>query len=236
MNVTPNDRGAQHTTLAGGLEPLPAPRTTWPAWAGIVGPVLFVAAFLAQEAFRRGEYDPLSEPVSALEAGPNGWIQQVSFVVLGVLTLVFAIGLHRGLRGTRAGIAGPALLGLSGFACLLAALFPLREDPSGATFDPGGHSIAGVTFFLASALGLILVARRAARDPRWQGIAGYTLAAGVVGVAGFVLTGTLVIPDGAPLHDWAGLVQRALVLLVIFPARLALSYRLLVVTRTATAS
>ena len=74
---------------------LPA-SVSWGAWAGIIGPALFTAAFLAQEAFRRGEYDPLAEPVSALEAGPNGWIQQINFVVFGLLTIAFAVGLHRG--------------------------------------------------------------------------------------------------------------------------------------------
>ena len=39
--------------------------------------------------------------------------------------------------------------------------------------------------------------------------------------------GILVIPDGAPLHEWAGLAQRVIVLGLLFPARLALSYRLL---------
>jgi hypothetical protein len=37
--------------------------------AGIVGLVLFTAGFLAQEAFRRGEYNPPAEPVSTLEVG-----------------------------------------------------------------------------------------------------------------------------------------------------------------------
>ena len=39
--------------------------------------------------------------------------------------------------------------------------------------------------------------------------------------------GSLVIPDDAPLHDWAGLGQRAIILLALFPARIALSIRLL---------
>src|SRR5215211_8924406 len=60
---------------------------SWTAWAGIIGPMLFTAAFLAQEAFRRGEYDPLAEPVSALEAGPYGWIQRLNFVMLSLLTI-----------------------------------------------------------------------------------------------------------------------------------------------------
>ena len=36
---------------------LPA-SVSWAAWAGIIGPVLFTAAFLAQEAFRRGRVRP----------------------------------------------------------------------------------------------------------------------------------------------------------------------------------
>lgn len=136
-------------------------------------------------------------------------------------------------RTTRAGIAGPVVLGVSGIGLLLAAVFPLRADASGATFDPGGHAVAGVMFFLTSAVGLILVSRRADKDPRWQSIARYTLVAGIVAVAGFVLTGALVIPDDAPLHDLAGLVQRALIMLVVFPARIVLSARLLRVTRAA---
>ena len=30
------------------------------AWAGIVGPVVFTLGFLAQEAFRRSEYSPMT--------------------------------------------------------------------------------------------------------------------------------------------------------------------------------
>ncbi len=200
-------------------------------YAGIAGPLLFTAVFLAQEAFRRGEYDPLAEPVSALEAGPNGWVQQLNFILFGVLTLLFAVGLHRGVRPTKAGVAGPALLGVSGVGLLLAAAFPLREDAAGVTYDPGGHLVAGSVFFLSSAAGLVVVSRRLARDPRWRSLARYTLAVGVAVVAGGIVMNTLVIPDGGALHDWAGLVQRAVILLALFPCRVVLSARLLRVGR-----
>jgi hypothetical protein len=36
-----------------------------------------------------------------------------------------------------------------------------------------------------------------------------------------------VIPDDAPLHDWAGLAQRLIVLVLLFPARIVLAVRLL---------
>jgi hypothetical membrane protein len=206
---------------------LPARWLSWSAWAGIIGPLLFTATFLVQEAFRREEYNPLAEPVSALEAGPHGWIQQINFVVFGLLTIAFAIGLNRGLRPTRTGIIGPALLLVSGLGLLHAAIFPLREDAAGVTYDPGLHFIAGFTVFLSSPLGLIVLSRRLARDARWRGIATYTLIAGAAAFVGFAIGGTLVVPDDAPLHDWLGLYQRLVFLAVIFPCRIVLSQRLL---------
>jgi hypothetical membrane protein len=203
----------------------------WAALAGIVGPVLFTLGFLTQEQLRRGEYDPISEVVSALEAGAHGWIQQVNFVVLGVLTMIFAVGLHRGLAPSRAGIVGPVALFISGAANVLGGIFPLREDAAGATYDPGGHQIAGTLFFASSFIALIALSRRCAADPRWRNIAGWVLAAGVLAALSFPLMGALVIPEDAPLHDWAGLAQRLIVLLLLFPARIALAIRLLRVSQ-----
>lgn len=197
------------------------------AWAGIAGPILFTATYMAQEAFRREEYDPVTEVVSALEAGPGGWIQQLNFVVFGVLTMAFAVGVQLGVRPTRSGVLGPGLLFISGIGLLLAAALPLREDAHGVTYDPGGHTIAGLTFFLSSAVGLVVLSHRLARDPRWRGIATYTLVAGCLALAGFAAIGALVMPDDAPLHDLAGLMQRALILAIIFPCRIVLSVRVL---------
>ncbi len=197
------------------------------AWAGIVGPILFVVAFLAQELARRNEYDPLAETVSALEAGPYGWVQQVNFVVFGVLTIVFAIGLHLGIRRSRAGVAGPALLVASGVGLFISAIFSLREDAAGVTYDPGGHMVGGMMFFLTSGVGLIVLSRRLRHDERWRGLASYTLGAGLAVVAAFPVMAVLVIPDDAPLHDWAGVAQRVIVLLLLFPCRVVLSIRLL---------
>jgi hypothetical membrane protein len=215
----------------GTLEERPPSWVARLAWAGIIGPVLFTATFVAQESLRTDEYNPLAETVSALEAGPNGWIQQINFVVFGLLTIAFAVGLQLGLRRTRLGLLGPALLLVSGIGLLLAAGFPLQEDAAGVTYDPGGHLIAGLIFFLTSAVGLITLSRRLARDPSWQSLASYSLAAGVVSLLGFVAMGILVMPDDAPLHEWAGLAQRMLIVLVLFPCRVVLSMRLLRVAK-----
>jgi hypothetical membrane protein len=201
------------------------------AWAGIVGPTIFAATFLSFEAYLGDRYDRVSEVVSALEAGPYGWVQQLNFAVFGVLTIVFAVGLHRGLRPSPRGLAGPALMAVSGVGALLAAALPLREDAAGVTYDPGGHIVAGLMFFSTSALSLVLLSRRLAVDPRWHGLAGYTLGAGIIALASFVALGIFVMPDGAPMHEYAGLAQRGMVLLILFPCRLALGARLLRVAR-----
>lgn len=201
------------------------------AGAGVVGPVLFTLAFLAQEFVRMGEYDPIALPVSALEAGQNGWVQQVSFAVFGLLTMAHAVGMHRGVRPSVVSAAGSGLLLLSGVGLLLAAVFPLRADEAGMIYDPGGHRVAGLVFFLSSALAFITLARALGHDPRWRDLATYTLVAGAVALVGFVVTGALVMPEDAPLHAVAGLVQRVLILVVIFPCRIVLAARLLRVAR-----
>jgi hypothetical protein len=156
------------------------------AVAGIVGPILFTVAFVVQGLFRLGEYSPVAEVVSALEAGPWGWVQQVNFVVFGLLTVAFAVGLHLGLRPSRWGVIGPSLLVLSGMALVWAAVFPLREDAAGLIYDLGLHIVGGVTYFLSSAFGLIVVSRRLAADPRWRHLAGYALITGITALALFV--------------------------------------------------
>jgi hypothetical membrane protein len=200
-------------------------------WVGIAGPVLFTLVFVAQELARMEEYSALAEQVSALEAGPNGWIQQVNFVVFGFFTMVFAVGLHRGLRPVRLGVLGPALFFVTGIAAIMAGVFPLREDAAGVTYDPGGHMPAGMTFFLGSTLALVVISFRVARDPRWRSLRIFIVAVAVAMVVGNMLMVRLVIPDDAPLHDWAGLGQRILVVGLLFPARIVLSHRLILTAR-----
>lgn len=197
------------------------------ALAGIIGPLLFTTVFLVQQVFRRAHYDPIAEPVSALEVGTYGWVQQINFVAFAALLFFFATGLHRGIDHTRFGILGPAFLGLASIGLVFSAAFPLREDAAGVIYDPGGHFVAGVTFFLSTALSLLALSGRLAKDPHFRVLATYTAACGVAAVLGFVVLGRFAIPDGAPLHDWAGLLQRIVLVGVIFPCLVALGIRLL---------
>ena len=204
-------------------------QTSWltrAAWAGLIGPVLFTLTWVAQELFRIGEYSPIKEPVSALAAGPNGWVQSVNFAVFGVLTIVFAVGMYGVSRSSKPGMVGSSLFVISGLGLLMAAAFPLREDAVGVTYDPGGHFVAGMTFFTSSAIALVVISFALAKRAEFRGLAMPVRVAGILMLVSNPVMGILVIPDDAPLHEWAGLAQRVIVLGLLFPARLALSYRL----------
>lgn len=210
----------------GGPSSLEPARTHYAALAGIVGPVLFSAGFLAQQAFRGTAFDPIAKPVSALEAGPHGWIQQANFVVFGLLLLGFTVGLHRGIDRSRWGVVGPVLLGVAAAGLFVAAAIPLREDGAGQVYDPGGHFVAGVTFFLGTALALLVLSRRLAKDPQFRSLAPYTALCGGLALIGFVVMARFAMPDDAPLHDVAGLIQRVVLLTVTLPCLVVLAARL----------
>lgn len=199
----------------------------WLAAAGVLAPVGFVAAALAQSLLR-ADHDLLADPVSALAAGPHGWVQNVTFAVTGALLVAFALGLHFGVQPTRVGLLGPGLVALFGIGLLGAAAFPAAD--AGSVFVegqvPAAHVVAGMVTFLSAGPAALLLSWRLAADPRWRGLVGYVRGTGVVLVGLFLAGGALVRPAGAPLHDWLGLFQWVF-LAVWFPCVLVLGVRLL---------
>jgi hypothetical membrane protein len=200
------------------------------AVAGIAGPIVFALGVIAQSLFHPG-YSQVKLPISALAAWPGGWIQDANFVVFGTLTIAYAVGLHLGLRPSRAGVLGPALLVLSGIGLVIAGVFPWKAV-EGEFVVPAGHLVGALLAFLGTGSALVVVSRRLAADPRWSGLAAYALGSGIVIVALFGVTLALVVPPEAPLHPWGGLVQRV-TLAVWLPCMVVLALRVLRVARVA---
>lgn len=198
------------------------------AAAGIAGPVLFVVVVIVQSLLHP-DYSQVALPISALAAWPGGWVQNVNFVVFGLLMIAYATGLHLGVRPSRAGVIGPALLGLSGVGLMIAGVVPWREA-GGDFIVPVGHLLGAFLAFLGAGTAFIVISRRMAGDPRWRSLATYALASGIAIVMLFVATFALVIPPDAPLHGWGGLLQRV-TLAVWFPCTIVLAFRLLRVAR-----
>ena len=70
------------------------------AAAGIAGPIIFAVVALVQSVLRQ-DHGLVEHPISALAAGTSGWVQNVNFLLFGLLMVAFAVGLHLGVPSSR---------------------------------------------------------------------------------------------------------------------------------------
>ena len=179
------------------------------AIAGLIAPGIFTALVVVQ-GWLQPDYSHIALPISALAAWPYGWVQAVNFFIYAGLLSTFATGLHRSIRPSRAGWVGPALLGVTAMGAILAGLSPWQRV-EGVFIEPPVHVAGAVTHFLGLSLAQLVISFRLFRDPEWRSLAPYTAVSGGVLVTMFFGFALAVLPDEAPLHPWAGLVQRAIV-------------------------
>ncbi|HXZ84524.1 MAG TPA: DUF998 domain-containing protein [Myxococcota bacterium] len=100
---------------------------------GVVGGPMYVTVTLVQALTRAG-FDMRHHRFTQLTSGDLGWIHQASMVLVGLLTVLLALGLRQTARTGRGALWGPRLLALFGLAYLVGGL--LRADPV-AGFPPG---------------------------------------------------------------------------------------------------
>src|SRR6516225_7889212 len=158
--------------------------------AGTAGGLAFTGVYLAEGATRAG-YRALAQPISALSLGPGGWVQQLNFIVFGVLVCLSAAGWRAVLAPGRGALAFPVLHGVAGAGLVMDGLF--TQDPSGG-YPPGAragvatvhgqlHTLFAMITITALASGCFVLARRFAVEPGWRRWAVFAAAAGVATVA-----------------------------------------------------
>ena len=86
--------------------------------------------------------------------------------------------------------------------------FPWR-DVGGTLIRPAGHVVGVLMAFLGAGIGFVVTSRRL-EGSYWRSATRYTLATGITIVALFFGFRFLAEPVDAPLHQWAGIVQRPL--------------------------
>ena len=152
----------------------------------IAGP-FFIVVLLIQD-YTRPAYDPRLDILSLLSLGDWGWVQMTNFILVGVLDLLYAVGLWRRVHPGRGGTWGPILMALYGLGLVVVGIF--RTDPANgfppgvpAPTHPSWHGAihaagAGVVFLLLGAALLVFVRLFLARKER--GWAVYCLASAVL--------------------------------------------------------
>jgi hypothetical membrane protein len=147
-------------------------------------------------------YSPVSQVASDYGVGRFAAFMNAGFVAagVGVVSLAAVSALS---REGRTGKTGSLLLGAAGVSLLLDGLYHADIEGAPVTFNGTLHASAGVAFFFAAALGLLLVSR---------GISGrrfaLTLAALALAFASLVLNSAFAL-------DANGLAER-IVILVVF--------------------
>lgn len=174
------------------------------ALGGVIGPTLFAVLVIVNGVVYDG-YSHVGQKISELggEGAEYAILQNINFIMLGVLTIGFSWALARVLGPP---YLGPALIGIFGlFSSIANGLLPCDVGCQGATTVGLLHNVTGLSGFIAAILGMFVLARRWRDDPIWQSHARFTRTVAFVaigGLAGFVITQVL---DAQSL---AGLAQR----------------------------
>jgi hypothetical protein len=152
----------------------------------IAGPV-YIAVSLAQALTRPG-FDLARHQWSLLSNGAFGWVQVANFVLTGLMTIAFAVGLGRSSRWAGRLVAGYGL-GLVGAGIFRAD--PALGFPAGTPDGPGTVSWHGGLHFLCGGIGFgcliaacFVLAHRYSTEGR-PGWAAYSRLTGLVFLAGF---------------------------------------------------
>jgi hypothetical protein len=149
------------------------------AACGVAAPVVFIAAVAVASVNHPG-YTQLENFISELGAtgAPAASIMNFAgFLPYGVLIVVFASALHRGIRADAGGWLGPSLLALYGLAYVALAVSPC--DPGCRAAAPSWHHrmhfLLSDLILLTAVLGPFTLYARMLKDPAWRSLAPATL-------------------------------------------------------------
>ena len=173
--------------------------------AGVIGPILFAIIVIAL-GYQWTGYNPLTQTISELGAtnAPTMGLQALNFAILGILTVIFAVGLtiHNGrFRSTS------ILVGIYGIGALLVAGLPCDPGCSfkGTSVVQIAHSLDALISFVALAIAPSLFRRSSKTLQLWTKTSVWSLRLGIVSM--FSLVAYLVITV-LSLSPYVGFFQR----------------------------
>lgn len=165
---------------------------------GTVGSIFFTLVYTVEGMTRPG-YSPWRQAISALSLGPGGWVQQVNFIIFGVISVLTAIAWRKFLSGGPGAVWYPIFRTLQGVGLIVDGF--VSQDPA-AGYPPGSVAVSPTTSgtihlafasltITSMALGFFVLARRFARQPHWRGWATYSVVTGILTIVFITVFGIL---------------------------------------------
>ena len=168
------------------------------AICGIISPFIF-AILIIIAGLLRPEYSHLVNFVSELGAvgAPNAIIQRINFMLVGILIMVFAVGLHKGIAKGKGSIIGPLLVGIFGLSAVLSGIFSTDPIQPGS-FSDNIHMLSSAIGSTAAIIGFFVISDRLTKDSSWKNYQYFSIiiaiAAILVSVIGNAVLGELGYP------------------------------------------
>lgn len=183
------------------------------AWGGIVGPLLFTAAWVISS-LRQAGHAATEVQLSGLaaEEAQDPQIMTAAFVVLGACSIGFGAALRR-VAGP--GSAGPGLVMTAGAMAVAAGVFRrdhmLLTGPgfAGESWHNQVHDVVSGAAYAAMLAAPLELGRRFRADPDWAGLARPVQFLTLSSAAAMVLFASRAV------EPWNGVVQRAAVTLAV---------------------
>jgi hypothetical membrane protein len=152
------------------------------AICGVVAPIIFFIMVAIESMIRPG-YSPFHNFVSDLGVGPLSILQNVNFMIFGILTIGLGLGLHGGLpkpmsRFLKSGIW---LVVIFGVLIFFAGVFP--EDYGTGVL----HTIVSAFGFLTIIAAQLCVWRGLRGNEIWRGYRTYSLISGLLSIIFLIL-------------------------------------------------
>ena len=179
------------------------------ALCGVAAPIIFAILLTVAGVVYEG-YSHVAQSISELGGVEAQYpsIQNTNFLIIGMLVLAFALGLHRGMSEGKGSVLGPLLLGLFGASFAPQALFRCDPGCEFETWTGTMHNLAGLGGFLAAIAGMILISRRARENPRWRAFRGFSLFMGIATL--LALMTWIGVSGAAGIESVNGILQRVL--------------------------
>jgi hypothetical membrane protein len=192
------------TAVAAATPARPPSRPSRLLGAGLLAGPLFTASYLLNGG---PGYSALRDPVSSLALGPRGWQQTATFIVCGLLIVLFAVGLRRSLRPGLGEWAVPLLVAVWGAGLIGAGVFVTDPVDGPVTTHGQVHDLAfSLPGFAALTLAMLTAGVAFARR-RSGRFAVYSALSGIAFAVLFIVA-TLGFADADPWNAAAGLWQR----------------------------